>query len=275
MKITVGIPTYNPGDLLESQLRALLPQLQEGDEIIVLDDCSTENIAGNLLARFSDSKQLRIIRNECNSGIAFARNRIACEAKNDYLAFCDSDDIVSSNWLDEMRCALGKHSYVGGALCIDEINSPYVQRTLKESPTARGLPKWITGERYAVGCNIGVSKQLMQAAGGFDENLKGHEDVDFGLRLSRMGYPAYFAEYAVIHYRLRPTVKALFKQNFNYGKAAASLTKMDYRRSPDSYNRSSEVISSGKRRGIKFFLGLKHPMRLSRLLGLKIGARIH
>jgi glycosyltransferase involved in cell wall biosynthesis len=87
--VTVVIPTYNRAELLDATLRAVFAQTAPVQEIIVVDDGSTDQTAA-VCARYSDI--VRYIWQQ-NTGLpAYARNRGIAEAKGDWIAFCDSDD---------------------------------------------------------------------------------------------------------------------------------------------------------------------------------------
>jgi GT2 family glycosyltransferase len=88
--VSVVVPTYNRAALLEQTLQSILQQTVGVDEIIVVDDGSTDDTAG-VCARHAE--RVRYIRQE-NTGLpALARNRGIAEARCDWIALCDSDDL--------------------------------------------------------------------------------------------------------------------------------------------------------------------------------------
>ena len=91
MGISVVIPTYNRAELLLRSIKSIQNQTYMNWELIVVDDGSTdgtEQIISNL-----DDSRIRYMRNEENIGAAASRNRGVSLAKNDYIAFQDSDDV--------------------------------------------------------------------------------------------------------------------------------------------------------------------------------------
>ncbi|WP_231494062.1 glycosyltransferase family 2 protein [Corynebacterium vitaeruminis] len=274
MSISVCVAGFNPGKLIDQQLDSLVPQLEIGDELLLIDDHSTDGSMKKAYERFKSDPRVKYHRFSQNLGLSAGRNFGASQATNEYLAYCDSDDVLDSHWLSALRTALDDYPFIGCRLEIGEINSRWAQKALKYSPTECGLPRWVTGEKYAVGAGFGVKKELLNAVGGFDENFRGHEDVDFGIRLNRYGFPVKYCADSVVHYRLRETIKALFRQNRNYGQAAKQLLEMDRRRAPDSYagaQHQTRVISRISKLSPAQMVNLFHPMRLTRLLGLWVG----
>ncbi len=86
--ISVIIPTYNRAHLVSRAITSALSQLIDGDELIVVDDGSTD-ATREVVAEFGD--RLRYVRTE-NGGAGAARNTGLTEASNPLIAFLDSDD---------------------------------------------------------------------------------------------------------------------------------------------------------------------------------------
>ncbi len=94
--ISVIIPTYNRASMIGAALDSVLSQAGEDDEIIVVDDGSTDNTAA-VLAAYGD--RIRCIR-QTNAGAGAARNRGIAESRHDLIAFLDSDDEFLPGKLD-------------------------------------------------------------------------------------------------------------------------------------------------------------------------------
>lgn len=96
-KISVVIPTYNRSDLIGDTLRAVLAQTVPPDEVIVVDDGSTDGTA-DVVASFGGPVRCVVIP---NSGDMVARNVGVRAAQGKLVAFCDSDDLWSPAFLAE------------------------------------------------------------------------------------------------------------------------------------------------------------------------------
>lgn len=88
--ISVILPTYNRAHLLIRALNSILIQTYQDFEILVIDDCSSDNTQC-IIEEFKDDRII-YIRHENNRGVAAARNSGLAAAKGQYIAFLDSDD---------------------------------------------------------------------------------------------------------------------------------------------------------------------------------------
>ena len=92
-KVSVIIPAYRCAATLRQAIDSALFQ-EVPLEILVLDDCSGEDIEG-IVRSYGDEPRLRYLKNEKNLGAAATRNRGVKLATGDYVAFLDADDWLS------------------------------------------------------------------------------------------------------------------------------------------------------------------------------------
>ena len=96
MKVSALIPTYNRRNFVLRAIASVLAQTSRVDEIIVVDDGSTDGTSDEIRKRFGD--QVRLICQQ-NSGVSGARLRAIQEARGEWVAFLDSDD----EWLPDRQ----------------------------------------------------------------------------------------------------------------------------------------------------------------------------
>ena len=84
------MPAYNSGRFIEQSIRSVLSQTYTDWELLVIDDCSTDDTT-SIVASFKD-KRIHYQRNEYNMGAALSRNKAIQAAKGKYIAFLDADD---------------------------------------------------------------------------------------------------------------------------------------------------------------------------------------
>ena len=71
--------------------------------------------------------------------------------------------------------------------------------------------------------NLGIQRELLDRVGGFDESVAPHEDIELCLRVWLQGVPLRYVPEAVVHYRYRTSMRALWRQSLAYGSAAPDL----------------------------------------------------
>ena len=111
--VSVIIPTYNRADLLPRAVHSVLLQTYSNLEIIIVDDCSTDNTQ-EIVEAFAD-KRIRYICNKKNSWPCVSRNRGLDFATGEYINFLDDDDEFSLTKLEKQvgkLQSLGDHVWI-------------------------------------------------------------------------------------------------------------------------------------------------------------------
>lgn len=94
IKLTVIIPCFNGEEFIDRCLMSLCNQTLESIEVIVIDDCSTDNSLEILQKWRALDQRVKVLKNETNSGSGFSRNKAFREAQGEYITFVDVDDYL-------------------------------------------------------------------------------------------------------------------------------------------------------------------------------------
>ena len=95
MKLSIRIPYYNTYELTNRLIEGLLPQLTNETEVILVDDgCFEKRFISNI-------PYIKVIHQD-NGGVSKARNTGIQEAKGKYIAFIDSDDMVTMDYVSQL-----------------------------------------------------------------------------------------------------------------------------------------------------------------------------
>mgnify|MGYP000763179994 FL=1 len=100
MKISIIIPIYNVAPYVERCLYSALNQSYEDIELVLVDDCGTDNsmnIVSEVVEKYVGNKKISLFKHEHNLGLSAARNTGIKNATGDYLLFLDSDDEIPLN----------------------------------------------------------------------------------------------------------------------------------------------------------------------------------
>ncbi len=224
--VSVIIPVRNGAETIAEQLDALALQTYPGAwEVVVADNGSTDPTRSIVESWADRLPDLRWVDASDRAGSSYARNRGAAEARGDFLAFCDADDVVAADWLSALAAAAPAYDAVTGVQEATEINTPVVQTW--RSPRAVGLPR-AGFLPYAPSCNLGVWATVFARTGGFNEGYPQSHDVDWSWRAQLDSFTLGFAPGAVVHYRYRTSVRGVGRQAYLSGIDAARLYR-DFR----------------------------------------------
>jgi len=182
MKITVIIPTHNREKLLGQTIESVLNQTVKADEIIIIDDGSTDNTK-EIINNYNN-ETIKYIFQE-NKGVSNARNHGISLASNEWLCFLDSDDIWEENKL-EKQIEFHKQNTQILFSHTDELwlfNDKIIKQKkhqLKPSGFCfeENIPNTLIGASTMM-----IHKKVLDEVGYFDEELVACEDYDLWLRI--------------------------------------------------------------------------------------------
>jgi GT2 family glycosyltransferase len=206
MTISVIIPTYDHAAFLPQAVESVLAQTRRADELIVVDDGSTDG-TGEMVARRYPAVRLLT---QPNRGLSAARNRGLQAARGDLVVFLDADDWLTPDALAAKSSVLERDATLGWVysdlFLTDEAGA--VTRRVSEAwrYPGRRLEGWIfeellLGNFFPVHA-VMARRHTVLEAGGFDERLPNHEDYDLWLRLSRRA-PVAYVDRPLGYYRLK------------------------------------------------------------------------
>lgn len=134
--VSIIMPAYNCGDFIGETLDSVINQSYKNWEVIIVDDCSTDNTAEVVKEYIKKDNRIKYHKLEKNSGAAVARNKAIDLATGKYLAFLDSDDVWFPEKLAKQIGFMEENDY--GFSCtsytkIDE-QGEYLNRTIVAQP---------------------------------------------------------------------------------------------------------------------------------------------
>jgi GT2 family glycosyltransferase len=226
--LSVVVPCLNAAALLPLQLEALSRQEWQGAwEVIVVDNGSTDATRDIAVAFAGRVRGLRVVDASARRGRHYACNIGVGEARGPAIVFVDADDEVAPSYVAEMARALSEHDVVAARL--DHLAlDPAWMADVGSTFQTKGLEDGFGFLPFGAGCSLGFQRSVFEAVGGFRERARYCEDVDICWRAQLAGYRIEFVPSAVVHYRSRTSLLAMFRQHRNFGRARALLYH-DYR----------------------------------------------
>jgi len=189
-KFSIIIPLYNKANHIKDTLNTVFKQTFTDYEIIIVNDGSTDDS----LQVVSDLKDERIkLFNIKNQGVSAARNFAMLQAKGEYFAFLDADDVWLPNHLEELN-KLITHYPGCGMYCS---NYEFDYGNFKTAPKFPTLPKdknWngiiedyfeaSLTNRISWTSAIAIPKSILTTIGGFNTQLTHGEDTEYWSRIA-------------------------------------------------------------------------------------------
>jgi glycosyltransferase involved in cell wall biosynthesis len=189
-EVSIVIPTRGRWSLLKETLAAALAQEGVSHEVVVVDDGSRDETAAEL-GEVGDER-LRVLRHEHPRGVAVARNRGIAEARGEWVAFLDDDDLWSAHKLRNQLKVSAETSAdfaYSAVVAVDEQIT--VTRGLPFPPPDELLRLELRQNAVpAGGSNVIVRADLLRRLDGFDERLYHLADWDLWIRLADTAHAA-------------------------------------------------------------------------------------
>jgi glycosyltransferase involved in cell wall biosynthesis len=194
MSVSVVIPLFNRADRIEGAIRSALAQNPRPLEIIIVDDGSTDLPDVAWLTAIDPC--VRIIRHERNRGGNVARNTGIDAARGDLVAFLDADDRWFPDKLAIQLSQIGSRTSGDYFACANALldGGTWDGIPINARPPHPGedISRYFLVHRCTFQTSTLLVPTELAKAVRFDERLKRHQDVDFGLRLVKGGAEALY-----------------------------------------------------------------------------------
>jgi len=222
--ISVVIPVYNAGHYIEATLDSIVAQQGCSFEVILIDDCSTDDSQKRIEPYLSDAVHYFRLEKNCG-GPSKPRNIGVDKARGEFIALFDSDDVMLPGKLQSYADFIAKNTdcvFASSSFqTIDEQGSLLKKDFLADYQSFR---KQLTVYKdhsevfhlaatdaytellkanFIGNSSVLVKKSVFVAVGGFDETIKNSEDFDLWLRITEQGYDLYFFDQVLHQYRIQ------------------------------------------------------------------------
>lgn len=219
---SVVITNYNGAEILKKNLLKVMAATSDALELLVVDDCSTDNSIEVL-----KSLKIKYIKTEKNSGFSTTTNLGVKKAKGDLVVLLNSDVIPQKDFLKPVLPKFSNEKLF--AVGLHDIDDAGVSRGRGVGKFIRGFLMHRPGEIKSdislwASCGSGVfSRKIWNEIGGLDTiyNPAYGEDVDLGYRTWKMGYEILFEKDAVVEHHheegsLRKRYSSFFRKAITF-----------------------------------------------------------
>lgn len=210
LTISAVIPLYNGAPYIEESIDSVFNQVLPADEVIVVDDGSTDDGA-MVVERLAQTRPITLLRKP-NGGQSSARNFGIAHSKGQLIALLDQDDVWYPNHLAELTKPFRRPRYpeLGWVYSnLDEIDETgkmcgrdCLRRASHVIHPKRDLVHCLMADMFILPSATVMTRAAFNAVGGFDERLVGFEDDDLFLRMFRAGYDNIYLDKALTKWRI-------------------------------------------------------------------------
>jgi glycosyltransferase involved in cell wall biosynthesis len=190
--VSVITPTFNRAHILPRAVKSMLQQTHSNFELIIIDDCSSDNTREVIEELMQSDKRIHFIQLDRNQGASAARNMGLNAAKGDYITFIDSDDEYDSRKIERQLTKFleSTDEQLGVVTCgrkdfrkgvaynewVPTINTNVLSNLFNDKRMGAGTPFLM------------VTKDVLQSGVRFDTNINVVEDFDFVVQSLMNGF---------------------------------------------------------------------------------------
>jgi teichuronic acid biosynthesis glycosyltransferase TuaG len=198
--VTVITPAYNAAQYLSDTIRSVQAQTFKDWEMIIVDDCSTDETFKIATSFSSKDSRIHVVKHTMNSGVAVARNTALDAAKTEFVAFLDSDDLWMPNKLEKQLDFMEKNGYVLTYTDYQLFNTD-TGEVIKKIKSPKKMTYKSIFTNTGIGClTVMVDKNI---SGEFHMPLLKHtEDNCTWQTILKPGYTAYLLDENLASYRV-------------------------------------------------------------------------
>jgi GT2 family glycosyltransferase len=232
LRLSLVIPVRDAARTLPSTLEALSGLDPAPDEILLVDNGSTDDTPGRLASYAAAAATKVVVLHEPRRGASMARNLGARAATGEVVVFTDADCCPRPDWLAALGAPLADPSVgaVAGRLAstpprglVEAFGSLF---TLPALPGPARHTRWTPWAGGFPTANLAVRRDLLERAGGFDESVALYgEDYDLCARLYAAGAAIVYTPHAVVEHQHRVGLAPMLRQAFGFGRSQAWLLR--------------------------------------------------
>lgn len=185
MKVSVVIPVYNEEKYIKNCLDSLVKQVEKPDEIIVVDNNSTDRTI-EIVKKY---RNIRIIK-ETIQGMTSARNAGFNQVKYEIIVKCDADSTLSSDWIKNIKNDFSRDSSIVAVSMPIKLNDiGLIGQSTIPFYIYMLIPTLMTGFYYLIGPGYAIKKAVWSKIKNEIclDDKEVHEDIDISFHLKKHG----------------------------------------------------------------------------------------
>ena len=198
--ISIIVPCYKQAHFLNESLQSVLDQTYVDWECIIVNDGSPDNTE-SIAQQWCEKDNRFIYLYKENGGLPSARNEGVKNSKGEFIVALDSDDILHSDFLTQLVPELKSNDNLGIVSCYRYFFSKNKANIINKYKATGSSYHDLMFENKLMPSSI-YRKKCWEDVGGYDESMvKGFEDWEFWLNITKRGWEFKFVEEFLFYYR--------------------------------------------------------------------------
>lgn len=189
--VSIILPTYNRAHSIRRSIESILRQTYSHWELMVIDDGSTDHTEEIVTEIATSDSRVFYYKQACNRGVAAARNEGIRQARYEYIAFQDSDDVWKEDKLERQMQVFEDQPQVGMVYCAfegekqDGTRICFPDNSMRTENLQGNMYRLLLQRNVIDAPTSVIHKGCLERVGGFDEALTCLEDWELFLRISK------------------------------------------------------------------------------------------
>ncbi|MCD6328313.1 glycosyltransferase [bacterium] len=222
LRVVAAIPCYNGAETVADTIRSLLNQTRAPDEVLVLDDGSTDD--SEKVAREAGARVISVAE---NIGLSAGRNHLWQSTDAEIVVYLDADTVAHDDLIERLLDHYSEADVggVGGQAVESRIESIYDKWRKFTAAQTLG-DELIDDSELLFGLCCSYRRSALEGVSGFDQFFRSNgEDVDICIRMRQAGYRLVYEPAAVVEHKRTDTFRSLMRMLYRY-EFFAHLSKM-------------------------------------------------
>lgn len=224
-KITVFMAAYNAANHIKESIQSILDQTFQNFELLIVNDGSTDETVA-IINKFKDPR-IRLLYNDKNQGLTYTRNVVVNEARADYIAILDSDDVAIPNRLELQYNFFQEHpdfALCGGhGTVIDEAGNPVDDNRFTVPVGAEKIKMMLLFYNTFINSTVMYKTAVLKELNGYRDYAPA-EDYELFIRISDK-YPVANLDSVLVKYRIHSSNTSLVQSELSRTKVRSIKEK--------------------------------------------------
>ncbi|MEZ8859698.1 glycosyltransferase family 2 protein [Vibrio sp. 10N.247.311.51] len=201
-KVSIIVPTHNVSAFIQETIDSVKAQSYTNWELIVVDDCSSDNTFDILERIAATDSRIIILSNEFNSGAGEARNKGICVSKGRYIAFLDSDDLWMPDKLSKQICFMSKNNAAISHTSYSFVDESSVIRK-GYVKVSKAVDLFDNLKRTEIGTSTAIIDTSIIGRNFRFSPMRARQDIKLWVELLGKGYLSHGLDEPLVKYRVR------------------------------------------------------------------------